>query len=513
MKKKLIIFSSLFFISATQAKVLNYKTSCPSQSGYYTLGINSEISLVESLAQVTEDLEKKSIEMQIQFIKTDLKNRMQAKLIDIVFTDEDVEYQVNKRSKGKLAQNFSIKKVTHADVTLTSEYLLNAIAKTKLSTKEVVQSFQYTAKVGVIVCSESNKQAAKTIETNIVKAPRDPWLAHWMTGDEHLYEVKWNASEFRIPSYFNSEYADIPHPEFAWYFWNPEYSGKTKLGKKYSATKDLRHSKSIVTAKVKVSNFVELESTSQLVSTLNETGKKAISVTIVFGITDPKLEQVDFNAIFQIAQSGKIDKWQSLVLEKLKDLSEQKEVDRGSLYAASFLNNLHRFLQMDEYNFTFDKEEKILTIHSKLKESGVDIRINFFFGSTDVLAGMSPNHWNASLQGLINDDIIFYIGHSGLGENFKVANILSNSKTDKTEIQKKKRIIGIFSCYSASYFERDLSEILSSNSLLILTGSSYTSARGPIGILNWVDSSVKVNQPVAIPHIVAEDFLIFKELI
>ncbi len=513
MNTSLILFSFLIsgLCGAQTNEKFETKTSCPFKSEKYNLQIESEINLVKELYLKSTHFENESIKQQILYYKTDLKRQLQKLGIKAVLTDEQDPIHILGEVEKKMPQSLEINPVNHPDVQVTQDYIKNAIKLKKIPAGEAAVSIRYQTSFNAILCVIDKEQTNSLVKAIDLLAPIDPWLAHWMTPSSRQHLVKWEKSEFKIPAYFDSEYADIPHPEFAWYFWDPRFKGKSKSGVSYDAKQELKMIKLINHTKVGVLKSIRMDSTQKISSFIFDSKKESISATVIFGILNPKMLQLKFSEFFNEFSTGENSDWNT-VTAKILNWNQKSEIDDGSLYATRFLLNLSNVLKPESIQFKFSQAENLLILSALFKESSKKIKIKFFFGPTDVLAGEKPTHWNAAYEGLAFDDIVFYMGHSGLGANFNWDNIKNNSTLSYPlqAIQKRNRIIGIFSCYSASYFDRDLSQFLGDQSMLILTGSEYTNARGPIGILDWVDRSFRASEPIKISNLSPKDFLIFK---
>jgi hypothetical protein len=510
---RLLFLTLSILFSITSFAQISYKTTCPTEAYLVKLKIKSDVTYVKQHVKDSETFVREAIAQQVLYFKSDLKYQIKKSVIDLVFADESLEPVVLESKSEKLSTAYQLETVNHKDVTFSNKYLIKLLEQKNIPTGEELVRVRYEQPVHVYVCRDK-KSVEKVLAKIKLQAPADPWLAHWSTAKGNFQDVKWNQSEFKIPPFFDSEYADIPHPELAWYFWNPQHKGKTKSGRAYSAAQYTKQNKQLATAFLQTEEHIKLKSGNKFKNSFFKSDKKEILATVIFGVTEPKSKQLEIKKIFENKQVGNADAWKA-VNENFLKWNSTKEIDPGSLFATGFLTNMHEFLNEESLSYTYKESESLIEFKGFLKQSGKAVRINFYFGPTDVLAGHAPQHWSAAYHGLVNDDLVFYIGHSGLGENFKWANILQNvqARTPAAELKKHNRIVGIFSCYSANYFEQDLSSFLTGESALILTGSSYTSARGPVGILKWVDESFsKSHDSTELSHLMPSDFLIFKKI-
>jgi hypothetical protein len=494
-------------------------TSCPGESKSIEVKIESSFQLLTSLTEgalISSSGEagsflKESAQQHLRFLKTSLHSQLKKKHILITFDDQEPSLSDFSLTPGSLAWPLEIEAVEHPDVSILQAYILKAQKKKSFKVGAEISFISYKGIFKALVC---NPKSAQDLFLNELSAmgPADPWLAHWLSPKKDHKLVQWKKSKYTIPPYFDSEYADIPHPEYAWYFWEADYQGSDAKGKAYSASSFVQAGKELSVAKLTTVAQTRLPQFAEAFSLDSLAPEAELTATVIFGIIDPKLEQLNFTKIIQKKPTGGITEW-SEISKLLLDWNQRPNIELGSFYATGFLTNLNRILQMSSIQYSYSKKEQILTIKAKLNSSGRNFRIHFYFGPTDLLAGAPPKHWHAARQGLLNDHIVLYTGHSGLGENFSWKNI--SEFTAQTAQQKpalSKKIVGIFSCYSFNYFQTDMSQLLAENSLLVTTGSSYTSARGPIGLVDWVDKSLSKMGSKSFALLEPDDFLIFQKV-
>lgn len=186
-----------------------------------------------------------------------------------------------------------------------------------------------------------------------------------------------------------------------------------------------------------------------------------------------------------------------------------KDLDRGSTYAAQFLLNLLRAVDVSTFSYQV-QDETTLLITAQLERSRKVLKLRFFFGPTDVLTpSQPPQHWRLTSDALINDDIVVYNGHTGLGENFKPDNIRNEAKVSSIA-SSHPILLAILSCYSFYYYGDQFLALPGQkpkSMQLVETGSPYTSYRGPLGILQEVDFAL-AGKPEDLPLVNKTDFLI-----
>jgi hypothetical protein len=106
-----------------------------------------------------------------------------------------------------------------------------------------------------------------------------------------------------------------------------------------------------------------------------------------------------------------------------------------------------------------------------------------------------PQHWEILKQALASSQYILYNGHSGLGNNMKIDNALEATNSKPVDVFKtipSHQMIAYFSCYSYGYFGDDIVAYRrqfapNAQTDILLTGSEFTSERGPLGLLKHLD--------------------------
>lgn len=381
--------------------------------------------------------------------------------------------------------SLTIDPVEHPDVKTTHPYLLAALKAKNIKKGEPGQKVSYTARITALYCGPKPKPTELKIEL-----PSEPYLAYWLVKPQDRKQIRWHYSTFKVNPCSDTEYADIPDPYFYWYFWKPRAIGTDASGKSYSCENLMREGREFA-------SFTAQDLQVNPIPThfsLNQKSLKNLKISALFGVVDPK------SIIFDYAQALKeLSKIKSPTLGDLKKafvlLPKGKSVDPGSENLVVFVQRLQTLLNQDRATVAVDQEKQIVTIHSELLRSGKKTQIDLFFGQTDVLTTADATYWNALADALKYSDVILYSGHSGLGENMKLSYVAAAAKQKESELFTEApdhQILGLFSCYSYSYFGDEIARLRSEKSKvtdIIRTATAFTSAQGHIALIKALDGS------------------------
>lgn len=160
-----------------------------------------------------------------------------------------------------------------------------------------------------------------------------------------------------------------------------------------------------------------------------------------------------------------------------------------------------------------------LTIDGALKRSGRPVRMNVFHGLTNVFGPVPPNHWAIAREAIINDNVLIYVGHSGIGENLKLAQIAKHTGATHEQLSDEisrapYQVMAFLSCYSYMYFGQDLMHAGGKGREFVYTGTGYGKGeKGSLAVLDLLDQAlVKEGERPVVKYVEDEDFILFKAL-
>lgn len=468
--RALLILATL--LSAPVSRAAEWLSTCPGKAERVRFEASSALELRPALFGKApgEAVRAEAVAQQVRFYQRSLQEAWGKEGIQLIISAAPPRIRMLGRAAGKASAAIEAGKIEHPDVKVEHPYILAGIAKGLLAKGEPVEKVRFSASWEGISCGQRRLPASTR-----VRAPLDPFLAFWIAPPAERKLTRWQESEFVLSPVFEGEYADIPDPFYAWYFWKPGAWGRA--GTVAEATVASR-----VIGKVKAFSLPRIEG-------------PELRATVIFGVVDAKRKAWKPSESFPSKEGGANEL--AKALETMRGLQAQPGLDRGSLYAIDFLSNLHHVFEGSELRYRWENDWRVL--HLEGAAGGKRVKLRYYFGPTDLLAGEPPAHWRLAADALGTDDLVVYNGHSGLGENFARRNIEKFAEAPVR--QRAGQLLAVLSCYSFFY----LSEQDAPGGLL-LTGSDYTSARGPLGLLIQLTKGGKGNPPFTEPG----DFLILK---
>jgi hypothetical protein len=160
-------------------------------------------------------------------------------------------------------------------------------------------------------------------------------------------------------------------------------------------------------------------------------------------------------------------------------------------------------------------------IEGVLRGSQRGLHLAAFVGLTDLFGPTPPGHWALLGRALEQDEIVVYAGHSGIGENFRLARIQQNLRQPAEAWRTAfagapYQIIAFLSCYSYMYFGQDLVAAAGQTSAgreFVYTGTDFTRGdRGGLAILDLVDQLLAGAPRPSLRFVEPADFLMVKRV-
>ena len=356
--------------------------------------------------------------------------------------------------------------------------------------KDKAFKISYSAIVPVIRCGAFENKS------NMVRVllPFDPYLEYWSVPKQNRLKRAYQGNSSITTPCADSEVADLKSPHMLWYVWNPEEVGKSLDNIFFDCKKILKPE---IDYQVLSASFKEKKSQVNPVEFSQLLSKKEWNVSIILGY----LKKNDSKSLSELHEVLHSD--QSLLkLSKrylsgnVKNINYNLEPSMMSLF--QIIKTLNDLADIPEEKFIFKSNNGFytLTFSGVFKKSQQPFKMNLYFGPTDVDQQLGL-HLGFLAESFKNSDMIFYIGHSGMGKNFNLHNMkksLNFSDTQMTEIFSKVsyQLISVSSCYSTNYYSTeyfDLRKHAGQTSDLVLTGSRNYLYWMPLQILSYLDST------------------------
>lgn len=340
-------------------------------------------------------------------------------------------------------------------------------APQSLANKDLAISIAYQAKADAIICDDSNENALS------FTLPIDPYLAYWSSSFKSLPSP--GGGNALVPDCASERMASDNNPAHLWYFWKPHAcasQGEDGSGAHLTVKADLSlgspQDKKELRFNLLKSNprprialifgYIGYGNEDKIKEGINKVlnSKNGIKV-----LTDKKIAEKLFT-------EHEVD-------PSLRALSVliQKFQDYGKIQSIGHKDNTH----YDSFKLALDLGPKQLAVE-------------IYLGPTDYKRGFAK-HYPFLEKALKSKNAIYYIAHSGHGENLNLENMRKNlgySKSDFSKLlnQQEYLLFANVSCFS-TYFHGD--SFLEQRSQkgrmtdLILMGSEGYGFQAPLALI------------------------------
>ena len=391
------------------------------------------------------------------------------------------------------------------------DYTLRAVRRGYTKATDAALIVDFEARFSLVLC-DGPRAAESTLE---VPLPADPWLLYWHVPAAHRRLMRYFDETAVTNPCSDDDFADLPHPFYYWYDWQPGRHGPDAAGKEFDCTKWLHAGVDYFPRTVHLTRTAEPQADfANLRQQLAPKGDQPLRATVLIGVLDHGWKDLAFaRAASEIGARGD---GATLVQRTTAMLGGSRPLERGTGFFLAFLRDLREIASVNSFSTMLEGGYLGVTVEGKLKKSGRPIAVSAWVGPTDVFGPTPPGHWQILRRALARDEIILYAGHSGIGENFRLANIekkLSVAHADlSAEIARAPfHVIAFLSCYSYMYFGEDLIAAGAAAGALVYTATPFTKGdRGALAVLDMVDSALAGVEAVKLRFVDREDFLVVK---
>ena len=409
--------------------------------------------------------------------------------------------------------NFEIAPVNNPNVVIDDPYILSALKAGKTSDKDPANEASYEAGFNALVCSR------KGDESPVIRFdyPLDPYLFYWAVPQQEFRPISWRLSSFTTNPCADAELSDLPHPYYFWYFSQPRNRGKDSSGREFDCKKILKQGFHYLTASPSTTPVRTAGGNQPIENVHYLKERPVLRAAVIFGVIDEKAKKA-----FQLSPEELDGLFRGELSTSAKVFAgvPETEVDRGSSYFVSFLQKLEKVLAIHRWKASQKPGETILDVNGLLRESGKPVALQIFFGFTDVLGSNPPTHPEFVKSALKNSDMLMYNGHSGLGSNMALETILGTETKPAALFDStvpRYQMLAYLSCYSWSYFGHDLTAARTGArddavTDVVYAATDFTSERGPLGLLDYVDRALASGTAARI-SLIREGYLYWQDFI
>jgi hypothetical protein len=486
--------------------------NCPRQAGEYEGSFRGHVVLQREF--LGADDPRASIVQQLRYLWGHYRNDADAhRAMQVVLSAEAPQVRIVSRREVPYGLDLPLPYPTKDPrLAIDDPYTRRAVARGQVKASDPAWLIEYEIRFRVALCGRGQDPPAVAH----VPLPRDPWLAYWHVAAEKHRPLRYFNSRAVTNPCSDDDFADLPHPFYYWYDWLPTRNGPDDAGKFFDCRKLLKegdHYNKFQVALERVSSashdFGRLK---------KQLGSAPLTATILIGVVDHSVTDL------------KLPEWRALLGDSgdltsraASALEQPPTKERGTRSFVDALKEIRALMTVEKFATKIDDGYLVVELNGRLKLSNRPLRARVWLGLTDIFGPTPPHHWRILRQALAEDQIVIYYGHSGIGENFRLAQIEKNlgisHEVMSAELKKSPlRLVAFISCYSYMYFGQDLLAAgaeRNDGGYFLFTGMEHSQHEaGPLAVIDLVDrvladSSGRIDKE---PLLGDDEFWLIKEV-
>jgi hypothetical protein len=492
--------------------------NCPRQAGEYAGSFRGRVVLQRDF--LGQDDVRASIEQQLKYLWGHYRNDADAhRAMQLVLSAEPPRIEILSRSVGPYGRDLALPYPTKDPrLALDDPYTRRAVARGRVQSDDPAVIVEYQIRFKAALCGRQQDPPALAR----VPLPPDPWLAYWhVPADKHRPLAYFGRRAVTNPC-ADDDWADLPHPFYYWYDWQPRRHGPDLDGRRFDCREWLHAGPDFRFFDV---SFQRLSAGTGALGGLRAQLAGPLTATIVIGAVDhavAALELPRFRSLLGASAQGELPARATTALEAW---SEAPPHEPGTRAYLEVLEELRQVMNVERHAATIEEGALVTEVSGRLKSSGRALRVRLWLGPTDMFGPVPPLHWQTLRRALAEDQIIVYWGHAGIGENFRLAQIekhvgLSHAQMSAELRRAPLRLVAFLSCYSYMYFGQDLLDAgaeRESGAYFLFTGIGKARHEGgPLAVLELVDRVLQADNPggrlAAFPRLGDDEFWLLKEV-
>lgn len=445
---KPIIITSLVFISTAIVAIILFSTkpsvqelhpvelsaSCGKSGTKFTATLKASLMINhEILGHKPSKLEQEAaISEQLNFLRGIFFNHYNTRSQNIGFNGSWKNLNILKNEVVQYGISQEIDTPNPYPEVPIKEYINKARQREFTKSTDPATRVSYEVDLESVGCSTGSDFATLSFSPLL---PIDPFLAYWSVPAKSRIRKIWRSSNAEVSPCIDNEFADLPSPEYFWYFYNPHAPGCESVSNPVAFEKmDLK-----LTAGNPLPSIVQIDS--EELAKVHE-----LHISLVFGYVVHDEQYVKTDLVAKALQEG------------LSTVDPQLlKWDTSSRQFLWMWNHLSELVDISSTSVLPDVNFLIATIHGKIKNDGKPVVIRAYLGPTDLYGPIPAQHWNETLRGMLHDDVFIYAGHSGLGENLRISRLAElNLPFGELNRRPDYQILAFISCYSYTYFDQGL---------------------------------------------------------
>ena len=492
--------------------------SCPRQAAEYRATITHRILLHRAFldGKTDDDTLRASIRHQLKYLWGYFRTDAAARAKDrVVLSADDPEILIKSKREVPYGRDLVIDwDHKEPNLQITDGYTARAVARGTVAAADPALLVDYEIHFTVAICGEP--RAADSVLD--VRLPLDPWLVYWhVPRAAHRLMRYFDESAVTNPC-SDDDFADLPLPFYYWYDWQVDRHGPDGDGKPFDCRALLRPDVDFFTRPMHLARTSSPAPRFEVLRRALADRATPLRATVLIGVLDHAWKDLGYEQIRRALDAGQPPARPSLASRVAKVLGGTTPIERGTGKFLALLADLARVMKVASYHVTVEDDYLAVLLEGRLARSDRPIQLRAYVGLTDVFGFTPPRHWRILRDALAHDNVVVYAGHSGLGENFRLANIEEKlalehkavaAELDRVPFQ----LVAFLSCYSYMYFGHDLvAATARPNREFVYTGTEFTRGdRGALAILDLVDQALaSPTAPPRLKYVDPEDFLIIK---
>lgn len=459
---------------------------CAGPSSEYRLSFDGELALDRRLlgANTANDaLVTQAIREQVKYAAASLRFDAGARSLGDFYVSvipESIE-RIQTRP-GRYPLELAIDDVPHID---TIPYVASALqaGQTRSDDPAMLVSYHATLKAGACLKDPQGRLPAA------VDLPADPYLAFWMVPKEGRRRIRYEKATQLTNPCADSELADLRFPSFYFYVWDPHRIGHDAENHSFACGTRLREGREFSARPLRWEKTPSRGFSTPLAELVSRPADP-LHVSVFLGTYQPWTVPLDIAAIYSRLVRPGSDLSQTATA-MLLDHSLPPAWDGGTRYLVDFLRQIRNVLIIDRESAVKGEHSILFSFDGRLWRSKRKVELRVFFGQTSEDARGGGAHWKELAKSLEQSDLVFYIGHSGMGHNLDLTTL-----ADRTHysLGGKRRpsyqLIGLITCRGFEEYIETWATALKNTrrtDLLAMTSAQGAVHRVPLAALSYLD--------------------------
>ncbi|HEY3352195.1 MAG TPA: hypothetical protein VGQ83_03035 [Polyangia bacterium] len=495
--------------------------TCARPGGEYTATLTGRIVLHRAFvaAGAAEEAEiRASIKQQIRYLWGHYRTNATARReLRVVLSGAEPAITIRAKTVVPYGRDLTLDwKVTGQHLRIDDPYTTRAVARGRVRRDDPALAVTYEARFTLGICGQEAAPGA-ALE---VPLPLDPWLFYWHVPARDRRPMAYNGIVAVTNPCSDDDFAELPHPFYYWYDWQPERRGPDAAGARFDCRRLLAPGVDFFPFRVGLARVGAASADFGLLRR-QLAGGGPITATVLLGVLDHSLRTLPAAALGAAIGAGGDGLAQRAAAAQQRPFGREP----GTFKLLQLLADLGAVARPGAFSARVEDGLLRVDVAGVLKRSGRPLRLRAYLGLTDVFGPVPPRHWAVLRRALAEDHLVVYAGHSGIGENFRLERIERHLGVPHPEFVRAYRrapfqLIAFLSCYSYMYFGQDLLAAGLDRAVargeFVFTGDEYTKGdRGALALLDLVDQALAPDNPAgtvkALRFLDPEDFWIVKE--